>query len=590
MSRMLEDRVQERAALRTDSTLARRKRRAMVLRRVRFARSLMLLLILSMVVALVNLQAFTSPDSYPEAKAASTKTIAVNAVRGSITDRSGVALAMTVEVRDVFVDQRLVTDPAGEAAKLAPFLGLERSELQQKLSGTDGYVMLKRGVSQADWNRIADLELPGIGADRSQQRAYPEGSAVANLLGRLDYSGRATEGLELQFNKLLSGVNGTRRYYGSLSIGTDESLTPAQDGSHLMLTIDRDIQTMAQLAIAEQVKAARAESGSVIVLNSKTGEILAMATAPTYDPANITDKTKQFMGNRVLSESYEPGSTGKVLTVAALLDSGEASASTRFVVPDSLKRSDGSINDHKNHPDEKLTLTGILAKSSNVGMVLAAENMSNEKLFSYFDKFGIGRFSGLKFPNETEGRLAPTSEWGGLDRYNKMFGQGYQINLLQAAGVFATVANDGVRMQPTLVHGTTDRFGTFTKFTSPAPVRVIKSEAAKQVREMMESVVSDEGTAPMAQIPGYRVAGKTGTAQIWNVEKKEWKGYVASFIGFAPADRPEIVVAVQLVKPKNGHYGGQLAGPVFKKVMKFALNQMRIATTGKKSPKLQLTW
>lgn len=590
MSRMLEDRQHERREMRADASTARKKRRSMLLRRVRLARSIMLFVILTMVVALVRLQAFTSPDAFPDIKAASTKTIPVIAVRGTITDRSGVALAMTIEVRDVFADQRLIADPAMEAAQLSPILGIDRKTLQDKLTGQNAYVMLKRGVSQEDWARILELELPGIGGDRAQRRAYPEGMAVANILGRLNFDGEATEGLELQFNELLSGINGTRRNYGSLSIGTDESLTPAIDGAHLMLTIDRDIQTMAQIAIAEKVKESRSDSGSVIVMNAKTGEILAMATAPTYDPQNITPETQAFMGNRVLSESYEPGSTGKVMTMAALLDSGEAAPNSRFIVPDSLKVYGGKLSDHKNHPPLHLTLTGILAKSSNVGTVKAAKNMSRDELFSYFQKFGIGKFSGLKFPNETSGRLAPASEWSPLDTANKMFGQGYQVNLLQAAGVFATIANDGVRMQPTLVAGHTDRYGTFNQLTRPAGVRVIKKEVAQQVREMMESVVSEDGTAPMAQIPGYRVAGKTGTAQIWNVEKQAWKGYVASFIGFAPADKPELVVAVQLVKPKNGHFGGQLAGPVFKKVMKFALTQMRIPTTGEETPRLQLTW
>ncbi len=587
---MLEERQVDRANLRTEASIARKKRRVMLLRRVRLARSLMLFMILSMVVALVNLQAFTSPDSFPDIQAASTKTFPVSAVRGTITDRSGVALAMTVEVRDVFADQTLVKNPATSAAQLAPILGIEPAVLQSKLTGQKRFVPLKDGVSQADWGRIVALELPGIGGNRAQQRAYPEGAAVANLLGRLNFEGKPTEGLELQFNKLLAGIDGTRRNYGSLSIGSDESLTPAIDGAHLRLTVDRDIQTMAQLAIAQEVQASRAESGSVIVLNSKTGEILAMATAPTYDPENITNETMNFMGNRVLSESYEPGSTGKVMTMAALLDSGEATPSRKFVVPYSIKRSDGAVHDHQQHPALHLTLTGILAKSSNVGTVLAAEGMTNSELFKYFTRFGIGQYSGLSFPNETKGKLLPANEWFGLDRYNKMFGQGYQMNLLQAAGVFATIANDGVRMKPTLVAGYTDRFGKFNKFSEPAGVRVVSQEAARQVREMMESVVSDEGTAPMAQIPGYRVAGKTGTAQIWNVEKQKWKGYVASFIGFAPADKPELVVAVQLVKPKNGHFGGQLAGPVFKKVMKFALTQMRIPTTGVQSPKLQLTW
>lgn len=576
---------------RSEGLVARKKRRMMLLRRVRLARSIMMLVILSMVAALINLQVFTSVDAYPDARDAAAKTIPVPALRGGITDRTGNVLATTIEVRTVFADQMMVTDPAGEAKQLAPLLRMDARELERLLTGTDRYVILKKELSQSLWMQIADLRLPGISSERAQHRAYPEGILTSNLLGRLDYAGVAKEGLEKQYDALLAGKDGRRSMYGALvRIGDDSRYAPAVDGSSLTLTIDKNIQGTAQQAIAAKVKESGAESGTVIVMNAKTGEILAMATAPTFDPLNVTSVTQKFLSNRALTEAYEPGSVGKVMTMASLLDAGMVTPTSKFRVPYELKRADGTLHDHKKHPTLKLTLTGILAKSSNTGTILAAESMKDEMLYKYFTKFGVGQPTGLNFPAESDGKLLPVKEWGGTDRYNKMFGQGYTVTPLQAASIFATIANDGVRMTPRLVAGVTDPSGKFTAVEKTPGVRVVSAAAAKQVRLMMESVVSDEGTAPMAQIPGYRVAGKTGTAQVWNQELNDWKGYVASFIGFAPADNPELVVAVNLVKPKNGHFGGVLAGPVFKKVMTFALQQLRLPSTNQKSPKMQLTW
>lgn len=591
MSRTIDEDLTRSSRLRSESAIARKKRRVMLLRRLRLARTVMMFVIFSMIAALINLQVFTSTDAYPGIGEAAARTVPVPAVRGAISDRWGKPLATTIEVRNVFADQMMVTDPAGQAKKLAPLLRMDSRELRSLLTGNRRFVYLKREVSQSLWMRIADLHLPGIGSERAQQRSYPEGLLTSNLLGRLDYEGTATDGLEKQYDSILAGKDGRRSIYGAVvQTGDGSGYAPAVDGSHLTLTIDKNIQGSAQQAIAAKVKESGAESGTVIVMNAKTGEILAMATAPTFDPLNITKETQKYMSNRAVTEYYEPGSTGKVMTMAAILDSGLATPTTKFKVPYELKRADGILHDHKQHPTLRLTLAGILAKSSNTGTILAAESMSDQTLYNYFTKFGVGQPSGLNFPYESRGKLLPAKEWGGTDRYNKMFGQGYTVTPLQAASIFATIANGGVRMAPRLVAGVTDPSGTFTPAEPSTPQRVVSEQAAEQVRLMMESVVSDEGTAPMAQIPGYRVAGKTGTAQVWNNELNDWKGYVASFIGFAPADNPELVVAVNLVKPKNGHFGGVLAGPVFKKVMTFALAQLRLPSTDKKSPKMQLTW
>ncbi len=532
-----------------------------------------------------------SPAKYEPFVSDSVKLVAIPAVRGTVTDRNGVALAITQESRHIFADPALISDPAGTAVKLAPILGVPVAELTEKMSRDGRFVYLGKNYETRVWQQIQLLELSGIGSERADKRAYPEGGIGANIIGYLDSEGVGVAGIESQFEELLAGIDGEKSVAGSLTLSSgDYTVSPAVNGSHVQLTIDRDIQYQAQLAISAKVKEARAESGTVIVLNPRTGEILAMATAPSFDPNNRATAKIENMGNRAVSDVYEPGSTGKVMTVAAVIDAGVLGPDSKFTVPNRLKRADYPFSDHKDHPTLKLTLTGVLAKSSNIGTILAAEEISSEKLFNYFKAFGVGSLSGVGLPTETTGVLDAPDEWNGTEKFTVTFGQGYSVNSLQVASIFGIIANDGLRMPARIVHSTTDAAGVVTDMALGEPTRVISAETARVVREMMESVVSDEGTAPMAQIPGYRVAGKTGTAQYAEPSCGCYRGFVASFVGFAPADKPELVVAVNLVKPKNGRYGGTLAGPVFKDVMSFALNKMGVAPTGTKSPKHKLTW
>jgi cell division protein FtsI (penicillin-binding protein 3) len=540
---------------------------------------------------LVTIQAFSDPDQFVQYSKAGVNSVAIPAVRGTITDRNGVLLAVTVDSRNVFADQTLVTDPKGEAIKLANLLGLDAAYLAERLSGDRRFVYLAKDISPQLWSRIEELALPGIYSERSQARSYPEGSLAGNILGFVNADGVGSGGIELSLNEVLAGTDGERIYSGGSSSNTsDQKIIAAVDGQNVQLTIDRDIQWLAQEAIAAKVKESGAESGTVIVLNSKTGEILAMATAPTFDPNNYSKALERNRGNRALTDAYEPGSTGKIMTIAAVLEEGVLQANSKITVPGSLQRYDKKFKDHNDHGTLKLTLTGVLAKSSNIGTILASEQISQKKLFKYFSSFGIGSESGLNFPGESNGFIPQPSDWSGTTGPTLAFGQGYSMNALQAAGIFATVANDGMRMTPNLVSGTTAVDGTYTSVTQAQGSRVVSAQTATTLRKMLESVVSDEGTAPMARIPGYRIAGKTGTAQLSDPSCGCYRGYVASFVGMAPADNPELVVAVSLVKPTKGHYGGILAGPVFKKVMNFALQQLRIPPTGAKSPKMKLTW
>ncbi len=520
--------------------------------------------------------------------------VKIHAVRGNITDRNGVLLAVTVDARNVVADQTLVTDPRGEATKIANLLDLDAATVAERLTGNRRFIYIAKNITPQQWNQLDELALPGIFSERSQTRSYPEGILGANILGFVNSSGVGMGGLEFQFDDVLKGVDGERTYSPVSGVTTaDSQVTQAIDGNHVQLTIDRDIQFIAQDAIAAQVKKARAQSGSVIVLNSKTGEIYAMATAPTFDPNDLKNAKDANLGNRILTDVHEPGSTGKIMTMAAVLESGTLTPNSKLKVPGKLKRADKTFKDAHNHPLEKLTLTGVLAKSSNIGSILASETIGGTNLFNFLKKFGVAEKSGLGFPAESAGTIPKpnTSAWSATTEPTLAFGQGYSMNVLQAAQVFATIANDGVRMPAKLVSGYTDSSGRFQSIAdSRTPTQVVSAKTAKTLREMMETVVSADGTAPLARIPGYRVAGKTGTAQAFDPTCHCYRGYVSSFIGMAPSDAPEIVVAVWLVQPRNGYYGGTLAAPVFKTVMSFVLQQMRIPPTGTKPPKMKLTW
>ena len=380
---------------------------------------------------------------------------------------------------------------------------------------------------------------------------------------------------------------------GGREIPSGESQTDEPvSGVDVQLTIDSDIQFIAERAIRASVNQSGALNGTVVVMDPRTGEVRALATYPSFNPSDPTAAPDADRGNRAVSEIYEPGSTSKVMTMAAALDAGAVRPTTPITVPPTITRGGATINDHDPHGTLHLTATGVLAQSSNIGAVLIAERLGNQALYSYLRKFGMGSTSGLDFPGESAGLLPNVKDWGPTNAATIPFGQGMSVNAVQATSVFATIANDGVRVNPTLVAGTTDSEGQFTPAAPPDRTRVVTAQTSKTLSKMMETVVSDEGTAPMAEIPGYRVAGKTGTAQRVNDACGCYVGggYTASFIGFAPADKPAVVVSVTLQRPVNGHYGGVLGGPVFKRVTSFALQSEQIPPTPDKPPSMRLTF
>lgn len=568
------------------------------IKRIRTLFILLLVIFTLFAARLVQIQGIQSAEYTRKAASEMESTRVIAAPRGDITDINGVAFARSVSAINIVVDQKLISEPARVAAFVAPILGLTEAEVATAITGVKRYSMVLEAAEPSTWNRLSlaidkynstlsnkeyDKRIAGFFPERNFVREYPSGSLVSSLVGFVRKDGLGASGIELSMNSSITGTPGAYSYArgrGAEIPGSQSEIVTAQAGTTVRLTIDRDIQWVASKAIAEAVKNARASSGTVIVMDPRTGAVLAHATAPTFNPNNTKNVSLELMRNPSVQDVYEPGSTGKVMTLAAAIEEGTISPETVFDVPYKIRRAGEDFKDHERHPLQKLTTAGILAVSSNTGTIKIAETMSHDTLYSYLTKFGIGAKTGAGLPGENVGRLLAVKDWSGTTAPTVAFGQGYSLNAMQATSIFATIANDGVRVSPTVIAGTSDASGNFTQFKSEAGVQVVSAETAAKMRIMMESVVSAHGTAPSAAIPGYRVAGKTGTAMRYNENCGCYSGYTASFIGFAPADAPAYVINVTIQDPKGAHYGGSLGGPVFKKVMTFVLQSRHIAPTG----------
>ena len=558
-----------------------------------------IILILSLLsIRLVDIQAVQA-HTYAARAANEMSTISIMpAPRGSITDINGVEFARSVSAVNVVVDQTLISDPNKFAEIAAPVLSMSVNDVAKTVTGKRRWSLVARNVTPATWislkNAFASYNqglsakeastkrIFGFYAERDYTRDYPSGELIGSLIGFVNQAGVGATGLESSMNSLLTGVEGKYSYangYGAEIPGSQQELVAAKSGTTVRLTIDRDVQWIASQAITDAVKSAHAISGTVIVMDPKTGQILAHATAPTFDPNNTKKVSLALMRNPSVQDVYEPGSTGKVMTMAAALEEAKITPTTLFTVPDSFKVSNMVFHDHDKHATEQLTPTGILAISSNVGAIKVGEKLSNDVLYSYLKKFGVGTDTGSGLPGESQGVLPNVASWSGTTAPTVAFGQGYSVTAMQATSIFATIANDGIRVSPTVVAGTSDASGHFTASASRDQVRVVSPATASELRLMMESVVSANGTAPEAAIPGYRVAGKTGTAQRVDEKCHCYRGYTASFIGFAPADKPRYVISVTIQGPQGIHWGGTLGGPVFKKVMSFVLQSRHIPPT-----------
>ncbi|MEO3753050.1 penicillin-binding protein 2 [Streptomyces sp. B6B3] len=573
------------------------------------------LVMLAFTVRLVQVQAVDAASYSDQAEVNRIVTVPLAAQRGDITDRNGVALATTVDAYDITADPFLFTRkqtgtadaPAQAAALLAPILDRDAAELADQLDDPETrYVVLAHQQTPQVWRQIQDLKnnlaeqaaegtghavLAGVFAEENAMRVYPAGELAAGVLGFVNGEGEGGGGLEAQLDGRLAGEDGTITYAqsGGRRVPTaGEREDPAVPGADMELTLDRDIQWAAQEAITEQVEASGADAGYVVVQDTRTGEILGLASAPGYDPNRIGDTDPDLLGNPAVEDAFEPGSVSKVATMAAVLEEGTATPDTHVTVPNRLPRADRAFADDHNHETYYLTLAGVLARSSNIGTILAAETLgdtqpeANEVLHSYLTEFGFGQPSGLGFPGETAGILADPDDWDASQQYTIPFGQGLSVNAVQAASVYSTIGNGGVRVEPSLVRGATGPDGEYQPAPEPESHRVVSEDTAEQLTRMLETVVTDPlGTGSVAQIPGYRVAGKTGTSNRVDPETGLYNGYTSSFAGFAPADDPQVTVYCAVQNPvEGGYHGSEVCGPVFNEVMQFSLKALQIPPTG----------
>ena len=546
---------------------------------------------------LVQLQGIASDGYAQRAMQQRLVKIILPAIRGQITDAQGQPLAMTVDARAVYVDPSRV-DPSRRtqmAKTLSSLLDLNSASVLKILSTPNTqFRYIAHGVKPDRARMVTALDFPGIGTLPEYRRIYPNNAIGGNVVGYVGRDGNGLGGLEYSMNAMLSGRSGWQRVEISrdgqhIPMGEDQTLKPVP-GRGLRLTLLRDLQYKAQAALQKQVRATHSKSGSVIVMDPHSGQILAMATAPGFDPNALARADPRNLGNRAVAEAFEPGSTNKVITAAGAIEKGGVTPGTVFTVPDRITRMGRTFHDSHPHRVERLTFGGVLAKSSNVGTIMASERISRQTLYDFLRSFGFGAPTGVRLPGETSGMVRPPAQWSGTDRYPIAFGQTVSVNALQMASVYATIANGGVRVTPNIVAGTTDEHGGFVQAAAPVQHRVISTRTAREIIHMLEGVTTRDGTAPEAQIPGYRVAGKTGTAEKVNPGCGCYRGggYTASFAGFAPADDPQLVVQVVLQDPKGAHYGGEVAAPVFKDVMSFALQTRKIPPTGNKSPKIRI--
>lgn len=549
---------------------------------------------------LVQIQAVQASSYQNRANNEMSFTRTLPAPRGEITDIHGAPFARSVAATNIVVDQVLITNPARVAAFVAPILGLSIAEVENSISGSKRWSMVYKNAKPATWRKLSEAiatynaalsnediakRIVGFMPERGYIREYPSGKLLASLIGFVNDDGFGASGLEFSQNSIIAGIDGEYSYdngYEAEIPGSQSEIVAAKTGTTIRLTIDRDIQWVASKAISDAVKKSGALSGTVIVMDPKTGEILAHATAPTFDPNNRKGVPLALMRNPSVHDVYEPGSTGKVMTLAAAIEEKLVTPDTILTVPYTLKRYDKVFHDHEKHATKKLTVSGILAESSNTGSIKIGEMLENQQLYDYLTKFGVGVNTGSGLAGESRGILRRVSQWSGTSAPTIAFGQGYSLTAMQATSIFATIANDGIRVTPTVISGTRDSSGHFTPANARTSERVISTQTAQSMRLMMESVVSGNGTAPTAAIPGYRVAGKTGTAERYNTTCRCYSGYTASFIGFAPADKPRFVISVTIQDPKGLHWGGALGGPVFRDVMSFALKSEHISPTGTK--------
>ena len=576
-------------------------------KRLRLFMAVVLVVALAFTWKLVEFQVVRAAEINKISKEKRSVTRTLPALRGSIEDSDGNVLARSVYRYDINAApvnvkpiMRSVSGSSVEisvdqqALELAAILDMTKEEVLAKIAGTSNYANLAKNVNSSVYSKLKELEIPWIYYDQKLARVYPSGAVAGNLLGFVGVDGEPLAGIERQYNSCLAGVDGQETFERGATDGiripnSAVIAQKARNGSDVVLTIDSDLQYYAQQILTNTVSKLRADWASAVVIEVKTGNILAAAEAPSVDP-NATGKSNAAdRGSRIFQASIEPGSTMKTVTAATVIDQGEATPESKIKAPYRFPLPWGQdITDSHFHETQKLTLTGVLRDSSNTGIIQFGARVDTKTRFDYFKKFGVGEKTDVRFEGETAGLLANWQDWDRMTDKTSMFGQGIAVTPIQAAFFYQAIANGGVRLQPRLIEGCRDANGTVVATPVKPGVQAVSSASARSTIDMLEKVVEQGGIGKTAGVPGYRVAGKSGTAQI-----KDGAGYgtrfAISFIGMAPAEDPQYVVAVTVYNPRtvSNSIG---ATPPFKSIMEQVLLNYRVPPATTKSKKIDTEW
>jgi cell division protein FtsI (penicillin-binding protein 3) len=494
--------------------------------------------------------------------------LTVNARRGTIVDRNGIELAVSEDAVTVFAHPFLIDDPAKVAARLAPLIGRTESELLEKLSNQDsGFVYLRRKMDADLGQEIEELEIEGIDTVVEGRRTYPQGHLAAQVLGMVGTENAGLAGLEYSRDRDLHGKDGKRRLVKD-ALGEPISMIEvehAESGEDLRLTLDARIQERTEAVLADVGRTYMPQGATAVVMDPRNGELLALANWPRVDANNVQGSPEQARRNRAIQANYEPGSTFKAFTVAGAIEEGLVEPGTQLSVPPLIQVADRTVGEAHDGGGGTFTVADILARSSNVGSVMIGLKLGATRFDRWVRRFGFGEPTGVDLPGEEGGIVLRPENYSGSSMGNMPIGQGIAVTPMQMASAYTAIANNGVMRRPFVVAG-----------NAPRPRRVLSKSTAQQVSKMLEGVLAAGGTAEEASVEGYTLAGKTGTAE------KAIKGgysktdFVASFIGYAPAKNPRLLVAVMVDTPRGDIYGGTVAAPAFERIMEFALPYLKI--------------
>lgn len=544
-----------------------------------------LLITLAMGWRLVDIQVLSAPEYREMARRQTERDLELPAERGKVYDRTGEPLAVSMPTATIVANPRQIraaggkVDVGGIARQLARVLPVETNDIEAQLRLDRGFVYLARQLPHGIGEQVAALEVPGVQVLDEPKRTYPAGPLAAQVVGFAGIDNEGLSGLERQYDTLLAGLPGrmiAQQAPQGLEISSAPRIgEPPVAGTDLVLTLDSEVQATTERLLAEGVNEYRAKGASAVVIDVETNEILAMASMPSYAPEEIGTASGYARRNRVVTDAYEPGSVNKLVTAAAALEEGVVT--TRSTVRIGASHTVGGKTFTDSHVTERATLAEIIRDSSNIGSIKLGQRLGPERLHGYLTKFGYGHATALAFPGETDGLLADVDDWSGTSLPTIAIGHGVSASLLQVAQVYATIARGGVAHDPVLVRGTVGSDGDLQRAAPGERTRVVSERTARVLSRMLVDVVED-GTGTNAAVPGYKVAGKTGTAQKPREGAPGYEpgAYVGSFVGFAPADRPEVVVAVSVDEARRGYYGGTSAAPLFSDVMRFTLGHRRV--------------